>query len=170
MIYSLLLIVLMLARPPGAVHTAQTRAGRAKNVMSEVNQAELLRIEQCHHPLRRPDGRLESELRHRRERIDRPDRPQWRRQNHCFQSDHRRVSPDRRRHHISRPLDCRPQAATKSLPHGIARTFQNIRLFPPECFRQRARRVPSASQAAASRTRSARASFSRRKRSGSKRR
>ena len=55
-------------------------------------------------------------------------RPQRRGQNHRVQPGHRGLSADRRDHHLQRPADPPAQAAPARAA-GVARTFQNIRLF-----------------------------------------
>ena len=59
----------------------------------------------------------------------RPDRAQRRRQDHRLQRHHRRLHADRGRHPLRGRLDRRASAAGRITRRGIARTFQNIRLF-----------------------------------------
>ena len=89
----------------------------------------LLELDSVDDALRRRHGARRRSTSRRRGRDLRADRPERRRQDHGLQRRHRRLPADRGRVRFDGAAARRAQAA-QDHPRGIARTFQNIRLFP----------------------------------------
>ena len=88
-IYALLIIVLMIARPQGLFSFGKKSSA---TVAAQSRKSD--------HPLRRPDGGVGTGLEHRRQRTRRPHRPERRGQDDRVQFDHRRLSADGGENHL----------------------------------------------------------------------
>ena len=122
-LYSLLIIVLMIVRPQGCL------PGNPRQARLELACATGTRTRGRHAALWRTFRRVRSQPCGGRRVPDRADRPEWRRQDHRLQPHHRRLPADLRRHPFRGTVAGGPQALPDHQT-GIARTFQNIRLFP----------------------------------------
>ena len=130
-IYSLLLIVLMLARPQGLFGRCWRQGWLRTNEASGHEPPLLAAATKCTVRFGGLTAVIGSRSRDRDERTRRPDRPERRGQDHRLQPHHRRLSADRGHDHVStaNPI-VGLKAVSRSPARGIARTFQNIRLFP----------------------------------------
>ena len=164
-IYSLLLIVMMLLRPQGLLggrelwprRAARRRAASTddRDDRRDRGRRPTMTAAERAAPSRRSSKSTTSRvqfgglaavsdftLRARPRRARRPDRPQRRRQDDRVQPHHRRLPAHQRRRSASTAerIDGLPPVAINRA--GIARTFQNIRLFAePHGARQRPRRL-----------------------------
>ena len=89
----------------------------------------MLRVEAAEQGLRRRPGDPRAVLRARAGADPIDHRPQRRRQDHALQPDQRRARPGLRPDLARRPGDHRVAARSSSPGLGIARTFQNLRIF-----------------------------------------
>ena len=136
-IYSLLLIVLMLVRPKGLFNFDYAaiasrlwrKLGRPAPRPMDAHARTDPPARQGDDPLRRPDGRQRPGPHRQRRRPGRADRAQRRRQDDRLQPGHRRLPADERDASAPTGADLAGLRPNEIVEAGIARTFQNIRLF-----------------------------------------